>query len=169
MKKILFAALFGLSIFAAQAQDKKPLPTTSVRSIDGKKVAFNETVEQGKVTIISFWATWCIPCKQEIKAIKKVLPEWQKEVPSLNYMAVSIDDARAAAQVKTYSKTQGWTWPVYLDPNSDLKRSLNFTNVPFTIIVDQTGNIVHMHTGYEEGGEEEIFEIAKKIALQEVK
>jgi cytochrome c biogenesis protein CcmG, thiol:disulfide interchange protein DsbE len=166
MKRIFLAACLGLVVFASNAQDKKPLPTTSVRSIDGKSIAFNKTVEPGKVTIISFWATWCIPCKQEIKAIKKVLPDWQKEVPNLNYMTVSIDDARATAQVKTYSKTQGWTWPTYIDPNSDLKRSLNFTNVPFTIIVDQEGNIVHMHTGYEEGGEEEIFEIAKKLATK---
>lgn len=164
MKRIFLAACLGLAVFAANAQDKKPLPTTAVRSIDGKSIAFDKTVEPGKVTIISFWATWCIPCKQEIKAIKKALPDWQKEVPSLNYMTVSIDDARATAQVKTYSKTQGWTWPTYIDPNSDLKRSLNFTNVPFTIVVDQEGNIVHMHTGYEEGGEEEIFEIAKKLA-----
>jgi hypothetical protein len=66
--------------------------------------------------------------------------------------------------VKTYSKSQGWNFPVLLDPNSDLKRSLNFQNVPYTIIVDQNGKIIYQHTGYEEGGENELFDMIKKLA-----
>jgi thiol-disulfide isomerase/thioredoxin len=164
MKKILLAALMAISVVASAQEKTKPLPTTKVRSIDGKPIAFNQVVTPGKVTIISFWATWCIPCKKEIKAIQGKLPAWQRETPDLEFAAVSIDDARALAQVKTFTKTQGWTWPVYLDPNSDLKRSLNFSNVPFTIIVDKNGNVAYMHTGYEDGGEDDVYEIAKKIA-----
>jgi cytochrome c biogenesis protein CcmG, thiol:disulfide interchange protein DsbE len=150
--------------FAAFAQNRA-LPTTSVRNLDGKKVAFNDAFEKGKVTIVSFWATWCGPCKQEIKAIKTKLPEWQKET-DFNYMTVSIDDARATTSVKTYAKTQGWTFPVLLDPNSDLKRSLNFAQVPFTIIVDQEGNIVEMHSGYAEGGEDELYKKVQELVAK---
>ncbi len=78
-------------------------------------------------------------------------------------MAVSIDDSRNTAMVKTYSKSQGWTFPVYLDPNSDLKRSLNFQNVPYSMIVDRNGNIVFEHTGYEEGSENQLFAKVKEI------
>ncbi|MEZ5046054.1 MAG: TlpA disulfide reductase family protein [Chitinophagaceae bacterium] len=102
-----------------------------------------------------------LPCKQEIKNIKEI-GRWQKQV-DFNYMTVSIDDSRATAMVKTYAKAQGWTFPTYVDPNSDLKRSLNFQNVPFTIIVDQEGKIIYSHTGYEEGGEDELF--AKIVEL----
>jgi hypothetical protein len=77
---------------------------------------------------------------------------------NFNYVTISIDDARATAMVKTYAKSQGWTFPTYVDPNSDLKRSLNFQNVPYTIIIDPNGNIVYQHTGYEEGAENELFE-----------
>ncbi len=147
------------------AQTSRALPNTQVRDITGKAIPFNKAFEPGKVTIVSFWATWCIPCKQEIKAIKGKLADWKKEA-DINYATVSIDDARALAMVKTYTKTQGWDFPIYLDPNSDLKRSLNFSNVPFTIIIDKEGKIAHMHTGYEEGGEEEIFAIAKKLAVK---
>ncbi|MFM2385897.1 MAG: hypothetical protein RL660_654 [Bacteroidota bacterium] len=164
MKKIILTTIACAIALVSFGQTKK-LPTTSVRNLEGKKVAFNDAFEKGKVTMVSFWATWCIPCKQEIKAIKTKLPEWQKET-DFNYMAVSIDDARATAMVKTYAKTQGWTFPVLLDPNSDLKRSLNFSNVPFTIIVDQEGNIVYMHTGYEEGGENELYEKVKELVAK---
>jgi thiol-disulfide isomerase/thioredoxin len=163
MKKIFILLSCVLISLNTIAQERK-LPNTQVRTLDGKKVAFNEAIEKGKITMISFWATWCIPCKQEIKAIKTKLPLWQKET-DFNYATVSIDDARASAMVKTYAKTQGWTFPVLLDPNSDLKRSLNFSNVPFTVIVDADGNIVKMHTGYEEGGEEELYAFIQKLAV----
>ncbi len=162
MKKIILALVATIITTFAIAQTK-PLPNTAVRNLEGKKVKFNTAFKTGEVTIVSFWATWCIPCKAEIKAIQGKLPEWQKEA-TVNYATVSIDDARATAQVKAYATAQGWSWPTYLDPNSDLKRSLNFSNVPFTIIINKEGKIAHMHTGYTEGGEDEIFKIAKELA-----
>jgi cytochrome c biogenesis protein CcmG, thiol:disulfide interchange protein DsbE len=162
MRKIILSSiisLFTLSCFA-QSQD---LPTTTVRDLNGKQVVFNKVFEKGKVTLVSFWATWCIPCKREIKNIQSKLPEWQKQA-DFNYMTVSIDDARNTAMVKTFAKSQGWAFPTLVDPNSDLKRALNFQNVPFSMIVDQNGKIVYQHTGYEEGSEKELFEKIKLLA-----
>lgn len=102
------------------------------------------------------------PLQTRNKNIKGKLADWQKEA-DFNYMTVSVDDARATAMVKTYAKSQGWTFPTYVDPNSDLKRSLNFQNVPFVIIVDKNGKIAFQHTGYEEGGENELFEKVKEL------
>lgn len=165
MKKIL--SILAVSCFAfgnVNAQDGgSDLPNTQVTSLTGKKVAFNSTVEKGKVTLISFWATWCVPCKKEIKSIRENMPAWQAETP-FNYMTVSVDDARAMAQVRGYAKSQGWEFPTYLDPNSDLKRSLNFQNVPFVIIVDKEGKVAFQHSGYEEGGELELYEKVKELA-----
>lgn len=155
----MMLALVSIASFA-QNQD---LPTTKIRDINGKQVSFNEAVEKGKLTLVSFWATWCIPCKQEIKNIKDKLEGWKKEA-DFNFMTVSVDDSRSTAMVKTYAKSQGWTFPTYTDPNSDLKRSLNFQNVPFSIIVDQNGKIVYQHSGYEEGGEDELFEKLKALS-----
>lgn len=161
MKNTIFTVLLLLLTNGLFAQ--ADLPSTSLRDLNGKQVVFNEAFEKGKVTLVSFWATWCVPCKQEIKNIKTKLPDWKKEV-DFNYMTVSIDDARATAMVKTYAKSQGWDFPVLLDPNSDLKRSLNFQNVPFTIIVDKNGKIVSQHTGYEEGSELELFKKIKELS-----
>jgi len=157
MKKILLILATVLIGFGATAQN---LPNTTIKQLNGRPIKFNKIFEEGKVTLVSFWATWCIPCKAEIKNIKEKLPEWQEET-EFNFATVSIDDSRAAAQVKGYTKSQGWTWETYLDQNSDLKRSLNFQNVPFTIIVNQEGKIVYQHTGYEEGGEDELYEKVK--------
>ncbi len=150
------------STIIAQAQ----LPTTQIKDVNSsKKVAFNQCFEPGKVTVVSFWATWCVPCKKEIKNIREKLADWKKET-DFNYMTVSIDESRAEGLVRSYAKSQGWDFPYFIDANSDLKRSLNFDNVPFLIIIDKKGNIVFRHTGYEEGGENEVYGKVKELVAQ---
>ena len=161
MKKILTGLAFIFMSVTLYAQE---LPNTQIKDVNsGKKAAFNETVEKGKVTLISFWATWCVPCKKEIKNISMKLPAWKKEV-DFNYMTISIDEARAEGLVRTYALSQGWNFPFYIDANSDLKRSMSFQTVPFTVIVDKNGKVAFTHTGYEEGGEAEIFAKVKELA-----
>ena len=77
MKKIIAAVTLVLLSFMSFAQNQE-LPTTKVRDLNGKQISFNEAFEKGKVTMVSFWATWCIPCKQEIKTVRTKLDEWQK-------------------------------------------------------------------------------------------
>lgn len=164
MNKIIgaIAALFISTAAFAQSE----LPDTQVKDVNtGKKIAFNKTFTDGKVTLVSFWATWCIPCKKEIKNITKKMPDWMKEA-DFNFMTVSVDESRAEGLVRSYAKSQGWEFPYYIDPNSDLKRSLNFQNVPFTLVVDKAGKIAYMHTGYEEGGEEEVWAKIKELAAK---
>ncbi len=163
MKKLLLAAAGLMMTLAVGAQT---LPNTQIKDLSsGKKVDFSSIVTKGRVTVISFWATWCIPCKKEIKNISAALPNWKKEA-DFDYATVSIDEARAEGIARTYAISQGWSFPYYIDPNSDLKRSLNFQNVPFTMIVDKNGKIAFTHIGYEEGGEAEVLKKIKELVAE---
>lgn len=165
MKKVLFTALSTILITSA-AFAQGELPNTQIKDIaTNKKVSFNETFEPGKVTLVNFWATWCVPCKKEIKNVTKKLDEWKTEA-DFNYMTVSVDEVRAEGLVRSYAKSQGWDFPHYIDTNSDLMRSLNFRTVPFTIIVDKDGNVAYNHQGYEEGSENELFEKIKEYSAK---
>ena len=134
---------------------EKTLPAVTLMDINGKKINVADLGKSGKIVVFSFWATWCIPCKKELSEIDKVYEEWQKKY-NVEVIAVSIDDSRATAKVKTYVNGEGWTYQVLLDVNSDLKRALGIQTVPYTAIVDKTGNIVYTHNGYVEGDEAEL-------------
>lgn len=163
MKRMIAAVAALFFAMTLHAQDAT-LPDTQVKNVSsGEKVAFNEAIEKGKITVVSFWATWCIPCKKEIKNITLKLPEWQKEV-DFNFVTVSTDESRAEGLVRSYAISQGWKFPFYIDPNSDLKRSLNFQTVPFTMIIDKNGKVAFMHAGYVEGNEDEVFAKVKELA-----
>ena len=117
MKKILVSIISLFFVIALHAQE---LPETQIKDVNtGRKIAFNAVPEKGKVTIISFWATWCIPCKKEIKNISLKLPDWHKEA-DFTYLTISVDKVEAEGLVRTYAISQGWKFPYYIDANSDL-------------------------------------------------
>ena len=150
MKKILLAIACTLFTFNLMAQG---LPTTQIKDVStGKKTPFDQTIEKGKVTLISFWATWCVPCKKEINNLSEVMPEWTKSM-DFDLVAISIDDTRNQAKVKSYVNGQKWDFRTYMDPNQDLKRLLNFQTIPYTIVYDKDGRVAYTHTGYVEGDE----------------
>ena len=158
MKKIVsIAVLFTAFAFSAVAQEL--LPDVNVTTLEGKSVSIREYIKPGQITFISFWATWCSPCKKELENIMDLYPEW-KEKYNVEVIAVSIDDSRTASKVSPYIKAKKWPYQVVLDGNEDLKRALNVQAVPYAFLLDQNGKIVYSHNGYVEGDE---FELEDKI------
>ncbi len=142
-------ALFAFATLDAQTV----LPEVSIKTLDGKTVNVQDLGKRGKPVVLSFWATWCSPCKKELDAISEVYEDWQKKY-NVDLIAITIDDARALAKVKPLVETKGWTFEIMSDVNGDLKRALNFPSVPQTYLLDKNGKIVYSHSGYLPGDED---------------
>lgn len=164
MKKLTFTLMAFLCLAFAQAQDSAPkatLPDLQLKDLNGNTVNIQDYAKKGKIVIFSFWATWCGPCKKELNNLNELLDEW-KEQYDLELVAVCTDNSRNTVKVKPYVDGQGWEFDVIMDPNQDLQRAVNAPNIPFTVLIDQNGNIVYTHLGYVEGDE---YELEKKIKL----
>ena len=176
----VFIVLLALTVplSSAQAQDtakakkglekilgEHTLPTLTLRDMNGKEVNVADLGKTGKITVLDFWATWCVPCKKELNNINEIYDDWKKKYNAV-VIAVSIDDSRSITKVKPYADGQRWSYDILLDVNQDLKRQLNIQSVPFTLVLDQSGKIVYTHSGYTEGDEnileEAIAAMAKK-------
>jgi len=168
MKNILIAALLlyaGTTLVAQEATAEKvlfKLPNVTVTDMKGSKVATNKLFNDGKPIIISFWATWCKPCLKELTTIADVYDDWQEET-GVKLIAVSIDDSRSSAQVKTLISGKGWTYEVLLDVNSEFKRAMNVNAVPHTFVVNGKGEIVWQHTSFSEGSELDLINVVRKV------
>ncbi len=161
MRKLLtvVALLLGLP---ALAQEQASLPNVQLKDIQGNVVNMQELTTAGEPLIISFWATWCTPCKKELSNYAELYDDWQKDF-KVKVVAISIDDARNTAKVKAYVNGVKWPFQVLLDPNEDMKRSLNFQTVPFTMLIDGNGKIIYRHNSYVEGDEFVMEEKLKKL------
>jgi len=168
MKKIiiaLFAAIIfpASAVFAQEASVPSEAPNVQVKNIDGGSVNFSNSVEKGKITVVSFWATWCGPCIKELQAIDEHYAEWQEKY-NCKLIAVSIDDARNSRKVKPKVLAENWQYEILLDENSDLARAMNVNNPPMTFVYDQNGKLIHSHQGYMPGAEEELEQIIAGLA-----
>lgn len=160
LKTLCLCAFATLCLFNAFAQ--KSLPDVQIKDLKGQTISSKQLGETSQPTIISFWATWCKPCLQEINAIAENLEDWQKET-NMKFIAISVDDSRSKARVPTFINAKKWSFAVYLDENGDLQRALNVLNVPHTFILDAKGKIIYQHTSYASGDEEEYIDIVKKL------
>lgn len=166
MKKTILTIVAALLCGIATAQNAKMPENISLKSLDGKTVQSSVIQNDGKILILSFWATWCKPCNSELDAIKEVYEEWQDET-SVKLVAVSIDDARSSARVKPWVDGKDWPYEVYLDQNKDLARAMNVgADVPYTFIIDGNGEILWQHKGYQPGNEEELIEKVRELSGQ---
>lgn len=160
MKKLIITLLAAFSLTFLYAQEQKQtLPDLNLKDVNGKVVNVKDYAKKGKIVIISFWATWCTPCKKELNNINELYDEWKTKYDVI-VVAVSIDNARNVMKVKPYIDGQAWPFDVLLDVNSDMMRAMNVVNPPHTFLLDKAGNIVYSHTGYLEGDE---FALEEKI------
>ncbi|MEK9600411.1 MAG: TlpA disulfide reductase family protein [Bacteroidota bacterium] len=166
MKKYFTLLMMVFMSAYSYAQDDNSsmsyLPEITLKNIDGKDVNLADYGANEKITVISFWATWCKPCIKELKNINALLEEWVQDY-NMELVAISLDDSRNAAKVKPTVNALNWDFDVLLDPNGELQRAMNVANPPVTFLVNQSGQIVYTHTGYVEGDEYDLEDHIKEL------
>jgi len=160
--KSLFVFLF-LTAVSVSGFAQKTMPDVEVKTLDGKAVNIQDYTKEGKITVVSFWATWCSPCKKELNAIADVYEEWQDEY-DMQLIAVTTDNSRSLRKVKPMVDGFSWDYIILSDVNQDLQKALNFQTVPYTMLIDAEGNVVYTHSGYSPGDENELEEKIAALA-----
>lgn len=116
----------------------------------GKKLELAKLLEKGPV-LVSFWATWCHPCQDELVHLQKIYEVYRDS--GLSFFAVSIDDAKTAGKVRTVASGKRLTIPILLDPEQEAMQNFGLSNVPGVFIVGKDGKLLYHHIGYKPGDE----------------
>ncbi|MCP4501964.1 MAG: TlpA family protein disulfide reductase [Deltaproteobacteria bacterium] len=148
---------------AALAKKRAPLPAFSLPLLSGE--TFSSDAVHGKVLVISFWATWCAPCLQELPHLDRLLTTYKKW--GAVGIAISTDAPETSATVASVVKRKGLRLPVAHDADGNVTARLNPQGSnPYTVFVDKKGRVALRHEGYSPGDEKNHEKILR-ILLQE--
>ena len=118
----------------------EPLPAITLGGIDGGTVSLNP--DQGRPVVINFWASWCPPCVREMPGFEQVYAEREG---SVGFVGVNVSDNVITAQ--QLAERTGVTYPLVLDGNGEVARTLGVVSMPTTVFVAADGTIASVHAG----------------------
>jgi thiol-disulfide isomerase/thioredoxin len=98
---------------------------------------------RGRVVLLDFWATWCVPCRAQKAVLEDVVPHYPED--SLHVLAVDVGED--AALVREYLADDPAPFPVVLDRDTSFFTSLGLYSLPSLIVLDGEGRLVEQMTG----------------------
>jgi peroxiredoxin len=100
---------------------------------------------RGRPVLLNVWATWCIPCRQEMPAIEQLHAVFADS--GLEVIGVSVDDAGSKADVQRFIDTYGLHFTIARDPEKRVSQTFRTLGVPETFLIDRRGRIAERWIG----------------------
>ena len=141
----------GKGTGAAPAKAPPKLPDFTLETVEGDRFTLSDHVGKS-VIVLSFWATWCAPCLEELPHLQKLYEA--EKANGLVIVALSMDEPTTVAEVAPTARRLGLTMPVALDTEQRAVRLYNRSrDAPMTVVINRAGQIVKSHAGYNPGDE----------------
>ncbi len=112
-------------------------------ALDGSRLSLSSL--KGKVVFLSFWATWCGPCKEELPSIQAL---YQK-LSGKGFVVLAVDLGEGKAKVEQFVKANHLTFPVLLDGDAAVGSSYGASSIPTNYLIDRSGRIIARVVGFD--------------------
>ena len=119
-------------------------PDFTVEMLDGSRVKLSSL--RGKVVLVNFWATWCPPCREELKHVQKEIID---RFAGKDFAMIAISRGEKRDKVAAFIADNGYAFPVGLDPQQTIFRLFATNYIPRNFIVDADGCIAFVGVGYD--------------------
>ena len=113
----------------------------ALSGVDGAKISMADL--KGKVLVLDFWATWCVPCREQHPLYEQVKQRFHDN-PDVVFLSIDADADRQP--VKQFLQEASWQGPVYFEDG--LTRVLGVESLPTTILMDRRGQVFSRMNGF---------------------
>jgi peroxiredoxin len=138
-------------------------PDFSAATLDGHTVSLADFRGQKRV-VVSFWASWCAPCRMEMPVLTKFYKSNHTASSDFEILAVSIDEDRNDAS--DFAAAQKLTFPVLLDSRRKVADAFEVDGIPTMFVIDKDGKIIYGHAGYDMAVE---YELMRELGIKQKK
>jgi thiol-disulfide isomerase/thioredoxin len=121
----------------------EPLPALdfSAQTLSGKTVRLSQF--RGKVVLVNFWATWCVPCLIEMPALDRL----NRKLSGQPFVLLAVNQSEDRAQVERFTHAHPYSFDVVLDPIGEISSNYRANRLPMTYIIDQDGMVIRRAIG----------------------
>jgi peroxiredoxin len=154
------AAVATEHLFEAMGMAKVPgqtAPDFTLPSIDGQQFSLQQY--RGKVVFLNFWATWCIPCREEMPALEQLHRKYQSE----GLAVLAIDLKESAEQVKAFFQKHTLSFPSFIDHNGSVFRDYLVAGMPTTYLIGRDGQLLARGIGGRDWMRTEAHELIRAL------
>ncbi len=119
-------------------------PEFTLRDVNDKPVSLSSL--NGSALLITFWATWCPPCRSEMPSLNRLY----KEYAARGLVVVAVATDRSVSSVKDFLSKHPVDFPVLIDSDSKVSRQFKVFSLPTTFLLDRNRAILQRFMGEEE-------------------
>ncbi|HEV3198533.1 MAG TPA: TlpA disulfide reductase family protein [Bryobacteraceae bacterium] len=124
----------------------KQAPDFHLESLDGRTISLADYRGKKKV-VLTFWASWCGPCRMETPALREFYQQHAKSLGEFEILAINIDEFRGAAE----DAAAEWKmpFPVLLDSQHKTADAYEVFAIPTLLVIDRNGQVEYGHVGFD--------------------
>jgi thiol-disulfide isomerase/thioredoxin len=144
MRHRLPALALLLALSSSIPADAKPVPDLKFHDLAGQAQRLNNL--HGSITVISFWATWCTPCREELPRLSHLAQQYAAQ--GVRFLAISVDDPKDFAKIQPFLQQQHISLDVWTGADIGTLDRLGLGDVvPATLVLDPNGDIIGRISG----------------------
>lgn len=118
---------------------------------------------KGKVVLLNFWATWCMPCRAEMPGMETLWQRYKEQ----GFVVVGIsNDEGSKKRVDTFTKLLDLSFPVLLDPEGEVNDLYKVSNMPTSFLIDRNGKIISRIVGSDDWLSPEAIQLVENLLNQ---
>ena len=166
MLKILLFTILATSL-SAELKIGDEAPTFFVRDLTEKNFFFSDTLKTGKPAVLSFFATWCGPCRAEMPELDTLSHSYK----DINFYLVNVSGLTQGKskmkedpiKVKKMVDDLGVNLKVLMDKYGKVAEKYGVKSLPRLVVIDAKSTVHYIHDGYAPGDENKLKEVLDKL------
>ncbi len=121
-----------------------PAPAVSLSGLDGRPVRLEDF--KGQVVFVNFWATWCVPCRQEMPAMERLFRDYRDR----GFSVVGVAFKESEAEIRGFVKELSLSFPIGMDPDGTAARAFGIRGLPVTYLLGRDARLLWRAVGSRE-------------------
>jgi thiol-disulfide isomerase/thioredoxin len=135
----------------------KSTPRLAASDLQGRKLDLKDY--RGRVVVLNFWATWCVPCRDELPSLQRL----RANLEGKPFEVLTVNYGEFPAKIEPYVAQEQITLPVMLDTQKEIAKDWKVGGLPMTFVIDAKGRVRYWVFGERDWSRGESLKLVEKL------